>query len=115
MTDFLQELEDAAEQINQLARESGWNVCHEAKATIEQLQAEVERYRWRSVEDELPTDEFVMYAIFDGKSVFGVHFNKHGSSSGDWQDMWHTDESLPYPNVTHWAHLPEPPKEQSNE
>ena len=44
MTDFLQELEDAAEQINQLARESGWNVCHEAKATIEQLQEEVERF-----------------------------------------------------------------------
>ena len=69
--------------------------------------------QWVSVEERLPADGQECI-VFDGKDVCGgAMFNEGGESTGDWQDRWINDEALPFPNITHWTQLPEPPGDQT--
>ncbi len=74
-----------------------------AMRRISALEAQLDRYRWRRVEKEMPEDETYMQVIGFG----GVQRARY-MGEGEWFD----EEGNQVLDVIRWMPLPEPPKEK---
>ena len=97
---------------NTVARLEGEN--KDLQKRIEELEAQL---RWRSVKDELPTEEgLYLVTLYDtlGDTVGpGTYVTTSWwSTEHDWdEDMSY--KPYGFTRVTHWMPLPEPPEEQN--
>lgn len=69
---------------------------------------------WVSVDNRLPTeDDYTpIYGNYDGAVLWynglEIGMGWYYNSTDEWADL---DDHKPFPEVTHWRRLPEPPKE----
>ena len=99
----------------------GIQMCQEAADALEQLQAENERLkaqvpRWVPVEERLPGDADGLVVMTDGECVHPSYGNamfgleeKLGVFAPTKKKPWG------FMQVTHWMHLPQPPKEAGHD
>ena len=79
------------------------DVIAKLESKINLLQIELDKYKWISIDEDLPIDGQKVLAT-DKFNVFTAYFFKHKICN--WEDDY--GEQL---YVTHWMSLPEPPKE----
>ena len=102
----------------------------DAATALEQLQAEndrlkeeVQQMRWVPVEERLPEEEGTYIVCADGEVKFDAYCMLEGIErwlcyDGSINALYidpYSGKPLrggPYPRVTHWMHLPQPPKEE---
>ena len=87
-------------------------LLEEAASALEQLQAETERLkaqmpRWIPVEERLPMPDENPVLVYD---YSGVGMAWYSSTMG-----WMYMTGLGCVDITHWMHLPQPPKEAGHD
>lgn len=106
-------------------------ICIEAAAALEQLQAENDRLkaqvpRWIPVEERLPEEEGAYIVCVDGEVKWDAYcrFGRKerwlcydGRLNALYIDPYSSKPKRepPYPMVTHWMHLPAAPKEEEKD
>jgi hypothetical protein len=90
-----------------------WETVKEAADAIEELVRNADKFKWISVKEQLPEqEENVLLFVNRGHGVsydeIG-YLDRNGSFYDD--DDWIMLDST----ITHWMHLPEPPKEDETD
>ena len=104
--------------------------CKDAATALEQLQAEndrlkkeIQQMRWIPVEERLPEKQGEYIVFADGKVTTDIYIvcdkierwlHYDGSLNEFYIDPYSSKPTRepPYPKVTHWMPLPQPPKEE---
>ena len=130
------------EKLIEKLRDAGWtnpgltdkqSLEWDAATALEQLQAEndrlkeeVQQMRWIPVEERLPNEEGTYIVCVDGEVKFDAYCMLEGIErwicyDGSINALYidpYSSKPLrdgPYPRVTHWMPLPQPPKEATHD
>ena len=128
------DIENLIDRMKKARANGSWNtlpdLSHKAATALEQLQAEndrlkkeIQQMRWIPVEERLPEKQGEYIVFADGKVTTDMYIvcdkierwlHYDGSLNEFYIDPYSSKPTRepPYPKVTHWMPLPQPPKEE---